>query len=106
MGIDQRIVDDRRAAHVGDAVLFDQLENLCGVNLAQANVDAGRGRDGPWKTPAVSVESRQGPEIDRMLAEIAREDVADGVEVGAAMMRDHALGIACSSRGIAERNGV
>ena len=41
-----------------------------------------------------------------MLAEIAGEDVADGVEVGAAVMGHHALGIACGARGVAERDRV
>ena len=40
-----------------------------------------------------------------MLAEIAGEDVADRVEVGAAVMRDDALGIAGGARGVAQRNG-
>ena len=104
--VDQRVVDDRRAGHVGDAVLSDQLEDFGGIDLAQADIDAGRRRDGPWKAPAVAVEHRQRPEIDRMLAEIAGEDVADGVEVGAAMVGHHALRIARGSRGIAERDGV
>src|SRR5215207_916902 len=41
-----------------------------------------------------------------MLAEAAGEDVADGVEVSAAMMRHHALRVARGARGVAERNGV
>ena len=41
-----------------------------------------------------------------MLAEIAGEDIADGVEIGAAVMRDDALGIARRARGVAQRNGV
>ena len=41
-----------------------------------------------------------------MLAEIAGEDVADGVEIGAAVMGHHALGIARGARGVAERDGV
>ena len=41
-----------------------------------------------------------------MLAEIAGEDVADGVEVGAAMVGHHAFGIACGSGSVTERDGV
>ena len=104
--VDQRVVDDRRAAHVGDAVLLDQFENFCGLDFAQADVDAGGRRDRPWKTPAVAVEHRQCPQIDRMLAEIARKDVTDGVQVGTAVVGHHALGIARCSRGVAERDGV
>ena len=41
-----------------------------------------------------------------MLAEIAGQDIADGVKVGAAVVGHHALGIARGARGIAQRNGV
>ena len=104
--VDQRVVDDRRAAHVGDAVLRDQLEDFCGIDLAQAHIDAGGRGDRPGKTPAVAVEHRQRPEIDRMLAETAGQDIADGVEIGAAMMGDDALGIAGRARGVGQRDGV
>src|SRR3981189_695689 len=67
--VDQRIVDDRRAAHVGDAVLPDQFKDPGRLDLAQADIDAGGRRDGPGKAPAIAVEHRQGPEIDRVLAE-------------------------------------
>ncbi len=91
---------------MGHAVLCDQLEDLAGIDLAQAHIDAGSRRDGPRKTPAVAVEHRQRPEIDRMLAEIGRQDVADGVEIGAAVVGHHALGVARGARGIAQRDGV
>ena len=104
--VDQRVVDDRRAAHVGDAVLRDQLEDLGRIDLAQADIDAGRGRDRPRKAPAVAVEHRQRPQIHRMLAEIAGEDIADGIEIGAAVMGHDALRIARGARGIAQRNRV
>jgi len=104
--IDQRVVDDRRAAHMGDAVLCDQFKNPGRIDFAQADVHTGRGSDGPGKTPAIAMEHRQRPEIDRMLAEIAGEDVADGVEVGAAVVGHDALGITRGPRGVAERNGV
>ena len=41
-----------------------------------------------------------------MLTEIAGQDIADGIEVGAAMVCHHALGIARGARGVAQRNGV
>ena len=104
--IDQRVVDDRRAAHVRDAVFGNQLKDLRRVDLAQANVDAGRCRNGPWKAPAVAMKHRQRPQIDRMLAEVAGQDVADGVEIGAAVVGNDALGIAGGSGSIAERDGV
>ena len=42
---------------------------------------------------------------EAVLAETAREDIADGVEIGAAVMRHHAFGVSGSARGVAERNG-
>ena len=41
-----------------------------------------------------------------MLAEIGGEDVADRIEVGAAVMGDDALRISRGARGVAERDGV
>jgi len=91
---------------MSDAVLRDQFENFRRIDLAQADIDArGRGKR-PGKAPAVAVEHRQRPEIDRMLAEIAGEDIADGVEIGAAVMGHDALGIARGARGVAERDRV
>jgi hypothetical protein len=71
---------------VGDPVFWDQLRNPAGIDLAQANADAGRGSDGSRKTPTVAMEHWQRPEIDWMLPEIAREDIADGVEICAKVM--------------------
>ncbi|MGY3467361.1 hypothetical protein ACVW0I_004232 [Bradyrhizobium sp. LM6.11] len=96
--VDQRVVDDRRPAHVGDAVLLDQLEDFGRLDLAQADIDAGGGSNSPGETPPVAVEHRQRPEINRMLAEIAREDIADGIQICAAMMGHDALGIARGAR--------
>src|SRR6478736_10497342 len=91
---------------MGYAMLCDQFKDFRRIDLAQADIDAGGGCDGPRETPAVAVKHRQGPEIDRMLAEIAGQDVADGVEVRAAVMRYHALGIARGTRSVAQRDGV
>ena len=104
--VDQGRVDDRGAAHVGDAILADQFEDFWRIDLAQANVDAACGRKRPWEAPAVTVEHRQRPEINRALAEISGDDVADSVEIGAAMMGDDALWIAGRAGGVAERNRV
>ena len=41
-----------------------------------------------------------------MLAEIARQDIADRVEIGASMMGDDALGITRRARRIAQRNRI
>ena len=54
----QRTDHHRRAAEVGDAFGFDQAHGLARVGLAQADVTAARGSDGPGETPAVAVEQR------------------------------------------------
>ena len=104
--VDHRVVDDRRAAHVCDAVLRYQLKYLARINFAQAHVDAGRQRDCPRKTPAVAMKHRQGPKVNRMLPKIAGKDITDGVQIRAAMMRDDTFWIACGAGRVAERNGV
>src|SRR5690348_1142668 len=103
--VDERVVDNRRAGHVSDLMPADQFEYLRGIDLAQADIDAGRGRDGPWEAPAVAVKHRQRPEIDRVLPEVAGEDITDRIEIGAPVMSHHALWIACCPRGITERDG-
>ena len=52
------------------------------------------------------MEHRQRPQIDRVLAEAGGQDIRDGVEIGAAVMRHHALRIARGARRVAQRNGV
>ena len=73
---------------------------------AQADMRAGDHRDRPGEAPAVAVEHRQRPEIDRMLAHAAGDDVADREQVGAAVVIDHALGIAGGAGGVVERDRV
>ncbi len=89
-----------------DAVHLNQFEDLHRIDLAEANVNAGGGRNRPWEAPAVAVEHRQRPEIDRMLAQTSREDVAHCVEIRAAMMRDDAFGIARGAGRVTQRNRV
>ena len=62
--------------------------------------------DRPGEAPAVAMEHRQRPEIDRMAADIGGEDVAGGEQVRAAMVVDDALGIAGCAGGVVERDRV
>ena len=55
---------------------------------------AGHHRERPGKAPAVAVEHRQGPEIDRVLAEVAGDHVAERQQRRAAVVVDHALRVA------------
>ena len=86
---------------VGECVI-----HRLGTNLAQADMGAGDDRDRPGEAPAVAVEHRQRPEIDRMAAEIAGDDIGGREQVGAAVVIDHALGIAGGAGGVVQRDGV
>ncbi len=66
---------------------------------------AGNGGDGPGKGPAVAVEHRQGPEIDRMPVEAEGDRVAESIQIGAAMVIDDAFRVAGGARGVVERDG-
>ena len=52
------------------------------------------------------MKHRQGPEIDRVAADVGGEDVAGGEQIGAAMVVDDALRIAGRARGVVERDRV
>ncbi|MNZ12994.1 hypothetical protein D3C78_298780 [compost metagenome] len=65
---------------------------------------AGQGGDGPGVAPAVAVEHRQGPQVHRVVAHGPGHLVAEGVEVGAAVVIDHALGVAGGAGGVVQRD--
>ena len=104
--IEQHRHDDRRAAEMGDLVLGDQVVHRLGAHLAQADVHARLDADRPGEAPAVAMEHRQRPQIDRMAAHVGGDDVADREQVGAAVVVDDALGVAGRARGVVQRNGV
>ena len=93
---------DRRAAHVGHAMLGERLKNRAGLDLAQADVGSGLQGHAPGEGPAVAVEHRQGPEIDRVQADVAGQRLADRVQIGAAVMDHDALGMARGAGGVVE----
>ena len=110
-GLDAGVVedhaeDDGGAAHVGDAVIGDGGQDVGGVDPAEADVGAGHGGDGPGEAPAVAVKHRQGPEIDGVLGHAPGHGVAAGVQVGAAVVVDDALGVAGGAGGVVEGDGV
>ena len=67
---------------------------------------AGDHRDRPREAPAVAVKHRQRPQIHRMLAHAAGDDVAEREQLRAAMVIDHALRIAGRARRVVERDRV
>ena len=84
----------------------DRVENRLGLHPAQAHVGAGVGRHGPRKAPAVAVKHRQRPKIHRVMRHAQRDDVARRVEVRAAMVVDHPLGVAGGAGRVVERDRI
>ena len=104
--VDQGVEHNRGAAQVGDPVFADQGQDLLRVDPAQEHVRAGQGGDGPGVAPAVAVEHGQGPQVHRAVAHGPGHLVAQRVKVGAAVVVDHALGVAGGAGGVVERNGL
>ena len=102
--VDQRLVHDRRAAIVRDAVLLDEPEDRRCLDPAQADVRPRVRRHRPGKAPAVAVEHRQRPEIHRMVRHAPDEDVAHTIKVSAAVVIHHALRVAGGTGGVVERD--
>src|SRR3546814_16460007 len=69
---------------MGDALVTDQWVDHGRIDAAQADVGAAGRSHRPGVGPAVAVEHRQGPEIDRIAAESKGQHVADGIQIGAA----------------------
>ena len=84
----------------------DQVVHRLGAHLAQADVNARLDADRPREAPAVAMEHRQRPQIDRVAAHVGGDDIADREQVGAAVMIDDPLGVAGGARGVVERNRV
>ncbi|MNG93656.1 hypothetical protein D3C79_526310 [compost metagenome] len=102
--VDQGVEHDRRAAQVADPVLADQGQDLLRVDPAQEHMGAGQRGDGPRVAPAVAVEHRQGPQVHRAMAHAPDHLVAQGVQVSATVVVDHALGVAGGAGGVVERD--
>ncbi len=78
----------------------------CGVDLAQADVDA---RDWPpasRESTSHVVEHRQRPQIDRMARHAPVDDARQGVEIRAAVVVDHALGVTGGARRVVEGDRI
>jgi hypothetical protein len=75
-----------------------------GVDLAQAHVPTAHRADGPREAPPVAVEHRQRPQVDALRAQPGLHDLAEGVEVGAPVVVDRALGLPGRARGVVDRD--
>ncbi len=103
-GMDQHVEHHRRAAEMGHPVGGDLAENGGGLDAAQADMGAPGQRHRPGESPAIAVEHRQRPQIDAFRAEAEFEGERGGVEIGAAVMDHHALGIGGGARRVAQRD--
>ena len=102
--VDEHAHDHGRAAQMGDRLLGERGEDRLARHLAQADLGPGLQDDAPREAPAVAVEHRQSPQIDRELRHAPDEDVADRVQVRAAVVIDHALRVAGGARGVVQRD--
>ena len=102
--VDDAVVDRRRAAVVGDALGLEELPDPLRLDPAQADVRGAGGRHAPGEAPAVAVEHRQRPEVDRVVAQLGLERDAERAQVGAAMRVDRALGLAGGARRVVDRD--
>ena len=90
---------------MGDAVIRHGIIDAAGINRAQEDMAAGQHRDRPGETPAVAMEHRQGPEINRKMRHLPAQGVVDCIEIRPAVAVDH-LGIACCAGGITDSEGI
>ena len=104
--IEQSRHHDRRAAQMRHLVIGDGVVHRRRPHRAQAHMRAGDDGNRPGKAPAVAVKHRQRPQIHRVLAHRAGHDVADGEQMRAAVMIDHAFRIAGGARRVVERDRV
>ena len=100
--VDEHVEHDRCPAHVCDPMLFDHGKHQCRVDLAQAHVSAADCGDRPGEGPPVAVEHRQGPQVGGVGTDAESQDLTERIEVGPAVVGDHALGVSGGAGGIAE----
>ena len=102
----QQVHHHRRSAHVGDTVVFDASVDFLTVHLPKTHMSAANGGDCPGISPAIAVEHWQGPQVDGLGRHVESHGVGHGRQVGAAMVVNHAFGIAGGSRGVVQGNGI
>src|ERR1700680_3036900 len=93
-----------RAAKMSHLMIRNGGKYLLRPYPAQADMGSREQRERPGETPAIAVEHRQRPEIDRTLAHAAGEDIRISHERRAAMMADHTFWITRGARSVIERN--
>ena len=91
---------------MGHPVLDNRLKDDVRLNFSQADVGATDGTDAPREAPAVAVEHRQGPQVDRALRHAPGHDIPQRIQVGTAVVINDSLRIAGGSRGVVQRNSL
>src|SRR5262249_20617901 len=82
----------------------DHRKDKCWVNFAQTDVGAAHCDHRPREAPAVAVEHRQGPKVDRLGGQRPGHDISYGFQERAAMVINYALRIAGGAGGVVERD--
>ncbi len=104
IGVVEHVEHYGGGAKMRHPVFQQRLIDGARLHMAQADAHPGGGRQCPGEAPAVAVEHRQGPQIDGVLGQLPGEHVVDRIEVGAAMVIDHPLGVARGARGVVQGN--
>ena len=105
--VDQHVVDDRRAAHVRDAVLprsprrSPARRPSAGRRWCRRSPPSSRGSTSRCNGTSAASTDRPGAAASPQATMLRQR-----VEVGAAMVVDHALGVAGGARGVVERDRV
>ena len=95
--MNEHVEHDWCATQVRDPMLDNRSKNRRRINAAQTDVSAGDCGHRPGIGPAVAMEHRQGPQIDRVVTEPKGDRVADRIQKSAAVVVDDAFWIARGS---------
>jgi len=105
-GVCQHAEHHWRAAHVCHVISFYERVNNPGVELANADVGAAHGSDSPREAPAVSVEYRERPEINRTLGNRPVDKRIDGDYKRSSVTVNNAFRRRRRSRRVVKYHGV
>lgn len=75
-----------------DAMLLDCRVNPSSTDMAQADIRACLGCNGPRVTPPIAMEHEQGPEVHSSDGHFPHEEVAEGCNVGSPVREKNAFG--------------
>ena len=91
---------------MGDSLAQNRVVDRRGLDPAQTDISAGHRRNRPWEAPAVAVEHRQCPQIDRMMPRAPDEDIAERVQICTTVVIHDSLWVAGRARGVIESDRV